>query len=314
MGRRPPGAGWMVHAICVLLLLTAPALSATETAAPKATPALWRVQHGTSTVYLFGSLHVLPPDFSWRTPEIESAMAAADRFYFEVPVDEAALKDEKEFIVQNGILAKRQTLRSLLSPGEFQTYSAILRRAGLNPLYFERYRPWLASVMVGLAYLHSGDLTMLKGADDDIMAYAREHGRPLLYLENIEEQMKLLTTGDGASQLKALKNLIISLPRSRDMEKELQQIWARGDAKTMAALLDAYFKGHPEAQDILIDSRNRNWMPAIEESLARGDSTTMMTVGVAHIGGRKGLVALLCGEGYKVERVGTNEDACGPEA
>ena len=314
MGRVPLSAGWMVHAICVLLLLAAPALSATETAAPKATPALWRVQHGTSTVYLFGSLHVLPRDFTWRTPEIEAAMASADRFYFEVPVDEAALKDEKEFIVQNGILTNRQTLRSLLSPGEFQTYSVILRRAGLKPLYFERYRPWLASVMVGLAYLHSGDLTMLRGADDDVMAYAREHGRPLLYLENIEEQMKLLTTGDEASQLRALKNLIISLPRSRDMEKELQQIWARGDAKAMAGVLAAYFDGRPEAQDILIDSRNRNWMPALEESLARDNSTTMMTVGVAHIGGRKGLVALLCSQGYKVERVGTNENACGREA
>jgi uncharacterized protein YbaP (TraB family) len=55
-------------------------------------------------------------------------------------------------------------------------------------------------------------------------------------------------------------------------------------------------------------------MPAIKESLARGNSTAMMTVGIAHIGGRTGLVALLCSEGYKVERVGTNEDACGPES
>jgi uncharacterized protein YbaP (TraB family) len=51
------------------------------------------------------------------------------------------------------------------------------------------------------------------------MDYAREHGRPLQYLENIREQMKLLTTGDDASQLKALKNLIVTLPRSRDPGK-----------------------------------------------------------------------------------------------
>ena len=29
----------------------------------------------------------------------------------------------------------------------------------------------------------------------------------------------------------------------------------------------------------------------------------MMTVGAAHIGGENGLLALLCGEGYEVERV-----------
>ena len=313
MGRMPRWAGCLVHAICVLLLAIAP-LSAAETAKPQATPALWRVQHGTSTVYLFGSLHVLPRDFSWRTPDIEAAMAASDRFYFEVPVDEDAIKDEKEFILQNGILTKKQTLRSMLSPSEFLIYSATLRRAGLKPAFFERYKPWLASIMVGLAYLHSGDLTTLTGADDDIMAYAREHGRPLLYLENMQQQMKLLTVGDDTSQLKALKNLIISLSRSRDQEKELQQSWASGDAKGISALLDGYFAGRPEAEDFLISGRNRNWIPAIKDSLGRDNSTAMITVGVAHIGGKRGLVALLCREGYKVERVGSNENACGPEA
>src|SRR5436190_1947386 len=151
MGTMPRRAGRISRAIWALLLLTAPALSAAQTATPKAAPALWRVQHGTSTVYLFGSLHILPRDFSWRTPEIEAAMAASDQFYFEVPVDDAALKDEKQFIIHNGILTNRQTLRGLLSASEFQTYSAILRRAGIKPIYFERYRPWLASVMVGLA-------------------------------------------------------------------------------------------------------------------------------------------------------------------
>jgi hypothetical protein len=77
----------------------------------------------------------LPRDFSWRTPDIEAAMAASDRFYFEVPVDEDALKDQKQFILENGILTKKQTLRGLLSASEFQTYSAILRarrsKAGL---------------------------------------------------------------------------------------------------------------------------------------------------------------------------------------
>jgi len=90
----------------------------------------------------------------------------------------------------------------------------------------------------------------------------------------------------------------------------------RGSTDAISGLQQNYVHTfqRPDAQDFLINARNRNWMPAIKESLALGNSTTMMTVGVAHIGGRKGLVALLCGEGYKVERVGTNEDACGPEA
>jgi uncharacterized protein YbaP (TraB family) len=276
------------------------------------------VHSGTSTVYLFGSLHILPPGYAWRTPAIDGAMGASDLFIFEVPVDEDALKDEKEFIVQNGILPRHQTLKGLLSQNEFQTYSSVLRRAGLRPEQFERYRPWLASVMLGLAYLHSDTLVTLKGADDEVMDYARDHGRPLLYLESMRQQMELLTAGDNDAQLKSLKRLIVGLSRTRGQEKELRDLWSSGDAKRFTAVLEGYFEGRPEAKDWLIDSRNRTWLASFKQFLSRPGGTTMITVGSAHVGGAQGLVALLCRAGYAVDRVGTRgeaaENSCGPES
>jgi hypothetical protein len=296
------------------LLLLPTASSAQSTAAR---PPLWRVQHGTSTVYLFGSLHVLPKDYVWTTPQIEAAKQASDRFIFEVPVDEAALKDEKQFIIEHGILAKRQTLRGALSGNEFQTYSAVLRHAGMKEEQFERFRPWLAGVVVGLAYLHGDDLNSLRGADDDLMDYARSHGRTLTYLESVRDQMQLLTNVAEPEQLKALKTMLVSLRSSRNQEQALLSLWASGDAARLSALLDAYFSRHPDAQDMLVNARNRHWLPVIRDSLARENGTTMITVGAAHIGGRNGLVALLCGEAYAVELVGENQsgqNACGPES
>jgi uncharacterized protein YbaP (TraB family) len=68
-------------------------------------------------------------------------------------------------------------------------------------------------------------------------------------------------------------------------------------------LLDSYFRDRPEAKEFLVDRRNRDWLGPLKEALARQDGTAMMTVGAAHIGGEKGLLALLCGEGFDVERV-----------
>jgi uncharacterized protein len=288
----------------VALLLAYPTMSIAENAPPsRVTPALWRVHNGTSTVYLFGSLHILPPAYHWTTPEIEQAMSASDLFIFEVPVDEAALQDQKAFIVEHGLLPPHQSLRTLLTANEFQVYSAVLRRAGLKPEHFEHYRPWLAAVMVGLAYLHRDDLVTLKGADDELMAYAHDHGKKSIYLESIREQMELLTNGDDNGHIKALKNLILSLPQSRTQEKELFETWSSGDATRFAVLLEGYFKDRPEAKEFLIDRRNRDWLGPLKQALGRQDGTTMMTVGAAHIGGRNGLLALLCGDGYEVERV-----------
>jgi uncharacterized protein YbaP (TraB family) len=303
----------------VALLLVLPTAAIAESALPaRATPALWRVHNGTSTVYLFGSLHILPRGYNWTTPEIERAMSASDVFIFEVPVDEAAIQDQKAFIIEHGLLPLRQSLRSLLSTNEFQAYSAVLRRAGLKPELFEHYRPWLAAVMVGLAYLHRDDLLTLKGADDDLMAYARDHGRKLIYLESIRQQMELLTGGDDNGHLKALKNLIVTLPQSRNQEKELIETWSRGDAAHFSALLDGYFKDRPEAREFLVDRRNRNWLDPLKQALGRQNGTTMITVGAAHIGGENGLLALLCGQGYEVERVAERGEAaakvCGARA
>src|SRR4029453_15654515 len=139
----------------------------------------------------FGSLHILPPSFKWRTPEIDSAIAASDIFVFEVPVDDEAIARQKEFIVKNGLLPAGASLRKVLNRIEFDTYSRVLIGAGLKPEHFTRYRPWLAAVVVGLAYVHKRDISNLKGVDDEIIEFAEGKGKELRYLEEIEDQMKL---------------------------------------------------------------------------------------------------------------------------
>ena len=61
-------------------------------------PALWKIQNGSNTVYLFGSLHILPEDFQWITPTLKSAMEDSKQFVFEVSTDDEALMDQKTFI------------------------------------------------------------------------------------------------------------------------------------------------------------------------------------------------------------------------
>src|SRR5579871_1841614 len=91
-------------------LLLNTAFAAGETS-DRANPAIWRVTSGDSTLYLFGSLHILPPGFSWTTPQIQQAMNASEIFLFEVPVGEDSLAQERDFVLHNGILPRRQSIR-----------------------------------------------------------------------------------------------------------------------------------------------------------------------------------------------------------
>ena len=304
-------AARMAGLLAVLLALL-PAGVLAQSAAPA--PALWRIRDGGSTVYIFGSLHILPQSFKWRAPEIEQAIAASEVFVFEVPVDGEANARQKEFIVKNGLLPRGASLRKVLNRIEYETYSRILLGAGLKPEHFTRYRPWLAAVVVGLAYVHRRDISTLSGADDEIIEHAQTVGKELRYLETVDDQMKLLVMGDDLDQIRALKRQLVSLPKSAMHTDDLVQTWARGDAERFATLIERDFAGHVEAQDLLISNRNRAWVPSVAELLGSG-KTAMVTVGAAHVGGPKGLISLLCEAGHDVERIGMNgapdTESCG---
>ena len=50
--------------------------SAAEAKAPQAArPALWAVSDADTTIYLFGTTHLLPSQMKWRTAKIDHAMS-----------------------------------------------------------------------------------------------------------------------------------------------------------------------------------------------------------------------------------------------
>ncbi|HVY87658.1 MAG TPA: TraB/GumN family protein, partial [Hyphomonadaceae bacterium] len=46
-------------------------------------PGLWRIGDADTTIYLFGTVHVLPPDLNWRTTAVDKALGNAKAVYFE---------------------------------------------------------------------------------------------------------------------------------------------------------------------------------------------------------------------------------------
>src|SRR3954447_26247072 len=51
-------------------------------------PALWEVSDPDTTIYLFGTIHLLPPNSQWRTSRLDAAVANAQELVVETIVDE----------------------------------------------------------------------------------------------------------------------------------------------------------------------------------------------------------------------------------
>ena len=64
-------------ALCALPAI-AVAMATFASPAAAASPAMWHMSDKDSEVWLFGTIHLLPPGMKWRTKEFNTALAAAD--------------------------------------------------------------------------------------------------------------------------------------------------------------------------------------------------------------------------------------------
>ncbi len=48
-----------------------------------------------TTIYMFGTVHVLPPDLVWRTAAIDKALGESKAIYFETDIEEMRKKFEQ---------------------------------------------------------------------------------------------------------------------------------------------------------------------------------------------------------------------------
>ena len=84
---------WMRRGMAALGLAamagSAPAqIAAAAPAVSVARPALWSVADADTTIYLFGTIHMLPPNYAWRSAALDQALTSSDSLYVETLIDE----------------------------------------------------------------------------------------------------------------------------------------------------------------------------------------------------------------------------------
>jgi uncharacterized protein len=266
-------------------------------------PALFRVTKGQSTVYLFGSIHLLPNKFVWRTPAIEQAISRADVFLFEANLD-FATAEFHYFLDQHGYLPRGRTLHTMLSPGARDQYASLIRELHIDLDKLDHLRPGVAVMM--LDQVGSGArLALGPGVDVALIRDAKQHAKDVGYLETLQSQLQTISDIGGGDDIAVLEK---SLAERKDGDsKKFQDMfaaWASGDLMTLSAMEGI----DPKQRVMMLDNRNKNWIPRIEGML-ENQKIYFVTVGAAHLAGHNSVIELLCGKGWKVERLQTGMEA-----
>lgn len=264
-------------------------------------PALWTVHGSKGTAYLLGSLHVLPPNMEWRTPEISSAMAASDVFVFEIPMDESTKSHIADFVRDNAFLPHSLALPSLLTADAREDYGAALELTHFPPGKLVNMRPWAAILMLEVAYMAQRHLSPDAGVDRQVYADAiAAGGKTFRALETPEQQFRLLMPSDQKLEVAEFDEGLKELLHDQGMFGNLIDAWAHGDVARMERLINADMKSDPRVEKTLLIDRNRKWVDRIVKMLDEPHSF-FITVGAGHLSGREGVPQLLRRKGFKVD-------------
>ncbi len=292
---------WLV---LLLGLSTVQAQTADSLATPtQATPALWRATGPAGTLYLFGTIHLLPPALAWRTPAYEQALSNSNRLMLELDernLDPAVLQPT---ILRLGLLPEDQSLRSELGDELYAKVVDAGTQVGVPEVTLRRMRPWLAAVSLSAIAATRMGLNPEAGVDRAILTQAKTLGLAVEGLETADEQFAYLSRLDGEAGKSLVRQTVTDLRDARTLFNRLLIAWASGDPALLETeLLDRIAEESPVVNDALLIARNRAWLPRLRQRLLE-PGTTFVAVGAGHLVGPDGLVALLTAEGVKVEQL-----------
>lgn len=279
--------------VALLLLTSIPA---------HAGPALWHLSDDDSDIYIFGTVHILPPDLDWRYPELDAAFAAADTVYFEVPTDPEDAAATQALVFELGLNAPGERLSESLSLKSLDALSEIAPRVGLGAAQIDPMRPWLASLTISLSYFVAQGQDPQAGVENVLSREARAAGKSLAYLETIEQQFRFFADMDEAVQLEMLEQTIFDIHTGEVdiLIEEMDGYWVSGDVEGLDQLINETMQAEaPEVYETLIVRRNLRWVEQIEDILS-GSGTVFLAVGAGHLAGKDSVVTLLRARGHAI--------------
>jgi len=266
-----------------------------------AEPALWAIKDRDSTIYLFGTVHVLKPDTQWRSARIDKALADSGDLTLEiVGADDPAVM--QPLILKYG-LDPAHPLPGKISAEAYQQAASLAKDTGLPPQVLDSMRPWLAAVSLSMAPVIKAGYDPRSGVEQVLTQTVKAAGKPQNAFETPEQQIRFFADLPPETEADFLRATLEDADEGVGKIDKMVAAWAAGDTAELEDEFVSEMKGkYPELYDLLIVKRNEDWARQLKAKLA-GSGVSFVAVGSGHLVGAESLQAQLAKLGIKTERV-----------
>lgn len=265
-----------------------------------ADPALWVIKDADTTIYLFGTIHLLKPDLVWFDDAVKSAFDASGELVLEMIEPDAAT-------MQKGVMARAIAtdgiaLRDRLDDAQRAKYDAAMTAIGVLPAAFDRFKPWMAAITLATAPMQKLGFDPATGVEKVVTREAKDEGKTIAAVETFDQQIGFFDTLPVADQITFMMATIDGLPDLAAETARMERAWATGDTDDLAALMNEGLEASPTLQKILLADRNARWAAWLDERMKQ-PGTVFMAVGAGHLAGDKSVQAYLAQRGLVATRI-----------
>jgi hypothetical protein len=281
-------------------LVAAPAQA--RTTPQGAHPALWAVADADTTVYLFGTIHLLPEKYKWRTAAFDRAVDGSQQLVVETIVDDKNPLKMMSALASLGLSKGLPPIAERVPPAKRPALEAAIAKSGVPRQAFESMETWMAAfLLLGNQFKDSG-LKGEEGVEKVLRDSFASKGKPIGELETNVEQLGFFDKLPEGAQRELLLGAI-DQPQSFNAEfKQMLGAWARGDVNAIARTFNRDLGNSPDLKQALIERRNANWSRWIEQRMDQ-PGAIMIAVGAGHLAGKDSVIDMLRKGGYQVRRL-----------
>lgn len=246
--------------------------------------------------YLYGTFHLVCPTDLVVTEATKKAVADTKQLYLEIDMDDPALQST---MMQSLMFTNGKTVKDYMSAADYSMLDAYLQKnSGMSLAALTAIKP------IGLYSFMAMSALGCQPASYDmtLMQLASKDKKEILGLERLDDQLAVF---DKIPMEKQVAMLVDMARKPDEAKQELANLLAAYKAQDITAMMkqmkESKYDGLEDFEADLLEKRNQNWIPVIEKAVA--DRPTFFAFGAGHLGGNKGVIALLRKQEYTVKAV-----------
>jgi uncharacterized protein len=270
----------------------------------KATPAMWVVKDSDTTIYLFGTFHLMAPGIDWNHGKVKTAFESADSLRLEIANMEAEAPIIANLMATKGQLPPGKTIYDGLTEAQKAALGNIIAQSGFPPQAIQQMQPWMGSLILAMGLYQKLGLDPTQGVDKTLDGLARAANKPVEGFETGAEQIGFFANLTDQQQKAMLVSTIEDWDQATNMLNDMIDAWKTGNADKLGELMTTSLRTQPELAKLILTDRNERWAEWVSARMAK-PGTVFVAVGAGHLSGPDSVQAFLKQKGIASSRVET---------